>query len=76
MKLLFSISVFLLIMNVGLSQEIHYQTLEAQMKITASRDGEIFQWENKHIVVSLDYKNGNFLVKLNNKDFKKTMGAS
>ena len=74
MKQLFTLSVFLLLISTMFSQEIHYQTLEAQMKITATRYDDVFQWENKKIAVSLDYKTGDFMVKLNNKDFRETMG--
>lgn len=74
MKQLFTLSVFLFLINSLFSQEIHYQTLEAQMKITATRHDDVFQWENKKIAVSLDYKTGAFMVKLNNKDFRETMG--
>ena len=74
MKPLVTLSFFLLMISTLFSQEIHYQTLEAQMKITATRYNDVFQWENKKIAVSLDYKTGNFLVKLNNSDFRKTRG--
>ena len=76
MKSIIALSFFLLMVNITFSQEIHYQTLEAQMKITATRYDDVFQWENKKITVSLDYKTGAFIVKLNNIDFRKTMENS
>ncbi len=37
--------------------------------MSAYKDGENHQWENKNITVMLDYKIGSFLVRLKNTDF-------
>lgn len=39
------------------------------MKISAFKDGENIQWENKNVTVRLDYQIGNFITRLKNSDF-------
>lgn len=51
------------------AQTIRYQTYTAVMKITATKDGQQYQWENKKISVVLDYKTGEFTCRLKNTDF-------
>jgi len=70
---LFIISLFLLL-NPAFSQETRYQTYKAQMKINANKNGEMFKWENKNITVTLDYRTGEFLLKLINTDFQQSEG--
>lgn len=47
-----------------------YQTMKSVMKISAFKDGENFQWENKNISAVLDYRTGEFTVRLRNSDFR------
>lgn len=54
------------------AQVPQYQTYTAELKLSASKDGETFQWENKNITVRLDYKNGEFISRLTNYDFRAT----
>ncbi len=48
-----------------------YQTYKSVMNIVASKQGVVEQWKNDRLSVVLDYKNGEFLVKLENTDFVK-----
>ena len=50
-------------------QQTQYQTYTSVMKISASKGGETYQWENKNISVRLDYKTGHFITRLRNTDF-------
>lgn len=50
-------------------QQTQYQTYTSVLKISASKDGETYQWENKNISVRLDYKTGDFITRLRNTDF-------
>jgi len=54
------------------AQQPQYQTYTSVMKISASKDGETYQWENKNITVRLDYKIGEFISRLKNHDFEQT----
>lgn len=47
-----------------------YQTMKSIMKISAFKDGENFQWENKNISAVIDYRTGEFTVRLRNSDFR------
>jgi len=40
------------------------------LKISAMKEGQNYQWENPDISVSLNYKNGDFTIKLSNDDFR------
>lgn len=51
------------------AQQAQYQTYTAVLKMSATKDGEQFQWENKNITVRLDYKTGEFISRLKNHDF-------
>ncbi len=51
------------------AQTSRYQTYTAVMKITATKNGQQYEWENKNITVVLDYKNGDFICRLKNTDF-------
>ncbi len=51
------------------SQESHYQTIKAALKVTATKDGRQFNWENKNLAIRLDYKTGNFIARINSNDF-------
>lgn len=65
--------IFLLLISFAFAtapaQTVRYQTYTAVMKISATKDGQQFQWENKKISVVLDYKTGNFTCRLKNTDF-------
>ncbi len=54
----------------GFAQETQYQTISATLKITAVKNGETYNLENKNVAVRLNYKNGDFLVRLKNTDFQ------
>ena len=72
MKLI-SITLLMLFFTIALfAQQPQYQTYTAIMKISAVKEGEQFQWENKNITVRLDYKTGEFISRLKNHDFEKT----
>ncbi|NOX85221.1 MAG: hypothetical protein GXO86_04535 [Chlorobi bacterium] len=66
-------SLFLLLISFLTSavtaQSTRYQTYSAIMKITATKNGQQYEWENKNITVVLDYKTGNFTCRLQNTDF-------
>ena len=66
----------LLLLNPSFSQETRYQTYKAQLKISAVKEGEIYKWENKNISVMLDYRTGEFLLRLKNTDFQQTDGGA
>jgi len=59
-----------LISNLALfAQAPKYQTYSADLLIIASKDGENIQWQNKDIVVTLNYKTGALKIIINNNDF-------
>jgi len=70
MKNLFVILFAILFSTTLFSQQRQYQTYSAILKIAATKDGEQFTWENKNILVRLDYKIGEFITRLKNIDFK------
>ena len=51
------------------AQNPSYQTYSADLLIIATKDGENYQWKNKNIVVTLDYKTGNLKAIVNKNDF-------
>ena len=51
------------------SQSPQFQTYSANLLIIATKGGENFQWENKDILVTLNYKTGAFKAIINNDDF-------
>lgn len=73
MKLLFTLLSIIITVNFCPAQQLHYQTNKAALKISAFKDGENFQWENKDITVFLDYRNGDFITRLKNSDFRSTV---
>lgn len=72
MKTLTLIATLILSISIGLAQETRYQTFKAGLKISANKDGENYQWENKNITTFLDYRNGDFITRLKNSDFNPT----
>lgn len=46
-----------------------YQTYSANLLIIATKGGENYQWQNKNITVTLNYKTGNFKAIIHNSDF-------
>jgi hypothetical protein len=70
MKTFAAITLLLFSVCTALSQELKYQTFKAQLKLSAFKNGENFQWTNNNISVTLNYKTGDFLLKLRNNDFK------
>ena len=51
------------------AQEPKYQTYTAELLVTAQKNDSVTKWTNKNINVNLDYKTGQFLVKVYNTDF-------
>ena len=51
------------------AQQPNYKTYSSVIKIIASQGSENYQWENKDNTVVLNYKNGDFIARLKNKDF-------
>ena len=76
MKLFLFISFYFVFMFSASSQEVRYQTLKAQLKISAVKNGGHYQWENKNITVMLNYKTGEFILRLKNTDFTNTSGET
>ena len=73
MRTFITIAAIVMMANLGLGQEVRYQTYTAQLKISAFKDGENYQWENKNITTVLDYRTGDFITRLKNKDFRSTV---
>jgi len=69
MRALIFLLLFSIAFTTAAAQTTRYQTYTAVMKITATKDGQQYQWENKRISVVLDYKTGNFTCRLKNTDF-------
>jgi hypothetical protein len=62
--------IFILLAETGIAQAgSRFQTYQSVMKISAFKNGENQQWENKNVRVVLDYQSGEFTVKLDNRDF-------
>ncbi len=51
------------------AQEAKYQTYSANLLIITTKGGENYQWENKDILTTLNYKTGDFKVVVNSIDF-------
>jgi hypothetical protein len=73
MRILIVLAVFIFTVNFSQAQETRYQTNKAALKISAFKGDENFQWENKDITAYLDYRNGDFIVRLKNTDFRSTV---
>lgn len=69
MKTIVLIATLVFSISVSLAQETRYQTFKAGLRISANKDGENYQWENKNITTFLDYRNGDFITRLKNSDF-------
>ncbi len=76
MKALVSILFLIFLSGITFSQEVRYQTLKAQLKIDAVKNGEHYQWENKNIAIMLNYKTGEFILRLKNTDFINSTGET
>ena len=51
------------------AQVPQYRIIKGTLIINATKDEHAFRYTNKNIVVNLDYRVGNFLLKLSNTDF-------
>jgi len=51
------------------AQAAKYQTYSAGLMITATKNGDINSWQNKDIIVTLNYKTGDLKMIINNNDF-------
>lgn len=62
-----------LILSLSLSfisaQQAGYKTYSSSIKMIAVQGEETYQWENKDNTVVLNYQNGDFKVRLKNRDF-------
>ena len=73
MKTLWTTTLCLFISFAALAQSgSRYQTYKSVMTIIASKNGVTEEWKNDRLSVVLDYKNGDFILKLYNDDFKNT----
>jgi len=71
------VSIFILFFTFPLFAQVpQYRTINAALLISATKDGQAFRFTNKRIMVNLDYKAGNFLLKLTNTDFYRVDSAS
>ena len=62
--------IFILLAETGIAQAgSRFQTYKSVMKISAFKNGENHQWENKDVRVVVNYQTGEFTVKLDNRDF-------
>ncbi|MFK5856008.1 MAG: hypothetical protein QM503_07750, partial [Bacteroidota bacterium] len=55
--------------SVGFAQTQQFQTYTADLLVIATKGGENVQWQNKDILVLLNYETGDFKVTINNGDF-------
>lgn len=68
MRIIFLALVFSLSLQL-LAQQPSYKTIRSSVTLIAVKDNEPYQWENTDNTVFLDYKNGDFKVRLKNRDF-------
>ena len=73
MRIIIILTSFFLLLQSAPAQQTRYQTNKAALKISAFKNGENYQWENKEILVFLDYRTGNFVTRLKNTDFRSTV---
>lgn len=69
-KILLIGSLFLLGISLIAQQGAGYIIQKPVLKISAMKDGKNYQWENPDISVALNYRNGDFAIKLSNDDFR------
>ncbi len=55
--------------NFTAAQQPNYRTYSSVIKLSAFKGDKNYQWENKDNVIFLDYRTGDFIVRLKNKDF-------
>ncbi len=67
MKYITILFLFISIFTTG--QGVKYQTYSADLLIIAHKDGQDFQWQNKDILASLNYKTGDLKIEIKNTDF-------
>lgn len=68
-NLFFLILINFIVSGLLAQQGAGYIIQKPVLKISADKNGENFQWENKNISIALNYKTGEFAMKLSNKDF-------
>ncbi len=68
MRIIFLALVFSLSLQL-IAQQPSYKTIRSSVTLIAVKDNEPYQWENTDNTVFLDYKNGDFKVRLKNRDF-------
>ncbi len=69
-----SMKTFLIILITGLTlnvfpQQANFRTYSSVIKLIAYQGNEKYEWENKDNVVFLNYKTGDIIIRLHNKDF-------
>lgn len=69
MKALLLSVILILSVNLVTAQQPGYKTLRSSVKLIAVEGDETYQWENTDNTVFLDYKTGDFKVRLKNRDF-------
>jgi len=66
----YSLSFILLICSLFIfGQAPKFQTYTADLLVIATKDGISQQWQNKDILITLNYKTGDFKAIINNSDF-------
>ncbi len=61
--------VFIIGSIISNAQEAKFQTYTADLLVIATKEGKNIQWQNKDIVVTLNYKTGDFKTIVKNSDF-------
>lgn len=72
MKALFFSLLLLIPGSILCELQAQFITHTSVMRITGVKDGKQFEWENKDIMISLDYQTGEFISSLNNDGFMST----
>ncbi len=68
MKTILLFLVFAISGSILFGQQAQFVTNTSMIKVTAVKNGEGYEWENKDLHVSLDYKTGEFLSRIKNSD--------
>jgi hypothetical protein len=77
MKTFFAATCLIIIAVSGYSQaNSRYQTYKSVMTVISSKNGVVEQWKNDRLNVVLDYKTGEFTLKMTNLDFVKNITSA
>ena len=69
MKNIIFLIAFLASTIITFGQAPKYQTYSAGLMITATINGDTYSWQNKDLIVTLNYKTGDLKIIINNNDF-------